>query len=386
MRRLPLPLLALLALSACNDPAGLPSAPRLHPAIVDLQAGAGTSCALIEDGSLWCWGLNPGEFQNGDPTPVRIAIPGPVTSFALARGGYSLCATDSAGAAWCQGYWFRIDQGASYGAVPTILEDTLPLGGLSTYFGHACGLMLNGEAVCWGSNLFGKRGQGIPDTLSLGDATPNRVAGGNQFRSITAGGDHTCGIRVDGTLACWGLESLVGSDWAQVLTGAACFYDDLTCVWTPAILALSQVEQVSAGAIHTCARAGAVWCWGGFGGTPLGDGTGLPHLRPHQVQLPESAIDITAGGRHSCAVGRSGRAYCWGVGPETGHHGTLGRPAAVETDLRFTRLSAGSSHTCGVAEDQAVYCWGSSYEGELGTADTAASYVPLEVPRPWESN
>ena len=52
---------------------------------------------------------------------------------------------------------------------------------------HTCGLKTDGTLACWGEN-------------SYGQATP--PAG--TFSQVSAGDDHTCGVRTDGTLACWG--------------------------------------------------------------------------------------------------------------------------------------------------------------------------------------
>ena len=52
---------------------------------------------------------------------------------------------------------------------------------------HTCGVRIDGTVACWGSSVYG-------------EATP--PAG--QFASISAGAYHNCGVRRDGTVACWG--------------------------------------------------------------------------------------------------------------------------------------------------------------------------------------
>ena len=54
---------------------------------------------------------------------------------------------------------------------------------------HTCGVRSNGSVACWGWN-------------ESGQATP--PAG--SFVSVSAGGGHTCGVRSDGSVACWGYE------------------------------------------------------------------------------------------------------------------------------------------------------------------------------------
>ena len=75
-------------------------------------------------------------------------------------------------------------------------EKTMPPGGefisVSAGDDHTCGVRTDGSVACWGSNTsFGE---------FAGQATP--PAG--QFVSVSAGFDHTCGIRADASVACWG--------------------------------------------------------------------------------------------------------------------------------------------------------------------------------------
>ncbi len=95
---------------------------------------------------------------------------------------------------------------------------------LSASRNHACGLRTNGTLACWGNNIYGQ-------------ATP--PAG--TFSQVSAGAYHTCGLQTEGTLACWGLD-----DYGQATPPAGAF------------------TQVSAGTTHTCGlRTNGYWtCWG----------------------------------------------------------------------------------------------------------------------------
>ncbi len=52
---------------------------------------------------------------------------------------------------------------------------------------HTCGIRANGTLACWGSNVYGES---------------NQSAG--VFAAVTAGAAHSCGLRSDGTAVCWG--------------------------------------------------------------------------------------------------------------------------------------------------------------------------------------
>ncbi|MCC6244832.1 MAG: hypothetical protein IT353_18440 [Gemmatimonadaceae bacterium] len=65
---------------------------------------------------------------------------------------------------------------------------------------HACGLMVTGEAYCWGNSTSGELGIG---TSGGRFATPQRVTGGLNSVSLSLA-DHTCGATVNHNLYCWG--------------------------------------------------------------------------------------------------------------------------------------------------------------------------------------
>jgi alpha-tubulin suppressor-like RCC1 family protein len=65
---------------------------------------------------------------------------------------------------------------------------------------HSCGLATNGDAWCWGSNVYGQLG----DDSNVDSASPVRVAGGHAFVALHAFGSHNCGVTSAGETFCWG--------------------------------------------------------------------------------------------------------------------------------------------------------------------------------------
>lgn len=216
------------------------SAPELLFSAVG--TGATHSCGIMDDASLYCWGL-------GDEGQLDA----PTGSFeALSVGHAHTCAIDEVGDVQC---WGRNDDGQ------TDLEgrfDAVSSGGA-----HTCGLDAEQRVQCVGRNDVGQT-----------DAPDQR------FLSISAGAKHTCGIAIlsdDATgSVCWGelkkeatpeeghLSVISGSGWAcaESSTAVSCFGSDAE--GQHAVPGGLRYDSLTAGARHGCGlnRDGLIQCWG----------------------------------------------------------------------------------------------------------------------------
>jgi len=88
---------------------------------------------------------------------------------------------------------------------------------------------------------------------------------------------------------------------------------------------------------------------------------------------------------HTCGLTTTGAVFCWGDdsdlqlgrGQFTGGNGIGTTPVQVAQGERaggvtFTSVSAGSRHSCAVGSDGNAYCWGSNVLGALGNQLQAA--------------
>jgi alpha-tubulin suppressor-like RCC1 family protein len=219
---------------------------------------------------------------------------------------------------------------------PIVLQDAAPGTYLQVSAGlyHTCAVRSDRTLVCWGHNVWGSRR--LPPAASRRSA-PAYV--------------HSCGLRTDGTLACWGNHDIRSVPPSGTFT------------------------QVSASLYHSCAvrSDGAVTCWGnntyGQSSPPAGAfaqiSTGLYHtcgIRTDgtigcwgwnlygQTTPPAGAFaDVTAGSNYTCAVRSNGTATCWGA---SGY----GQNTAPPGD--YAQVSSSAYHTCAVMSDASVTCWG----------------------------
>ena len=170
-----------------------------------------------------------------------------------------------------------------------------------------------------------------------------RLLGDVEIVAHSTGSNHTCGMRTDGSVACWGSNlHLTGDETGQA---------------TPPE---GELASVSAGESHTCGvrTDGPVECWGDDY-----DGQSTP---------PEGEFaSVSAGGAHTCGLRNDGAVVCWGSNTD-GFDRDYGQARPPEGE--FASVSFGGSHTCGMRSGVTVACWGNDDLGEATppVADTPA--------------
>jgi alpha-tubulin suppressor-like RCC1 family protein len=243
---------------------------------------------------------------------------------------------------------------------------------------HTCGIRTSGRLYCWGSDEHGQLGDGGANT---DQSVPTEVAGGvTNWAAVAAGGHHTCARRTGGRLFCWGDDEYGG-------LGDGYPFADQT-VPTEVAGGATNWAAVTAGQFHTCARRtnGRLFCWGNNDRGELGDGGPNTPL-PYPSQVAGNATDwltVTAGGYHTCARRTGGRLFCWGYDL----HGQLGDGGA-NTDQRlptelagggWVTVSAGYAHTCARKSSGRLFCWGADGSSQLGDGGTDADRsTPTQV-------
>jgi alpha-tubulin suppressor-like RCC1 family protein len=354
-----------------------------------ISAGNYHSCALLTDGAVECWGFggngrlgygNTSKVGDGSPD-LSVASAGPVdlgghTAVAITAGGAHTCALRDDGDALCWGYGF--DGQLGYGNASNVGDGGITFTGaapnqsvasagpvdlgaghiakaISAGSLHTCAILDDRTVRCWG---FGGNGQlGYGNARNVGDGCgpppanastpppcpspdpsapapdpsvasvgPVDLGAGDTATAISAGGVHTCAIRDDGSVVCWGYggdgrlgygnSSSVGDGPPDPSVGSV----------GPVGLGGHTAKAISAGENHTCAILddGTVRCWGygaggqlGYGNTSnVGDGPPDPSVASvGPVDLGgHTAVAISAGTSHTCALLDNGTVRCWGLG------------------------------------------------------------------------
>lgn len=264
---------------------------RVQPAegdrFVQIVAGRVQTCGLTESGSVACWPETPSEVPPQDgkyralaashTSLCAIGVDDSVICWGSSeepeawsgRGirrlviGYADSCAEVQNNLWeCTGTW---DEQRGELPAPDNMHFTEVVAGL----GHYCGLREDGTAACWGDNGYGQA-----------------EAPGVTFSSLAGGAEglHSCGVQTDGVTVCWASR------------GGDAGLDEVLAPPTDA-----RFESIALGHYQSCGidREGNQQCWG------EGSSEDAPTIGPFAA--------TTLGASHGCALRLDGSAVCWGV-------------------------------------------------------------------------
>lgn len=328
--------------------------------------------------NLYCWGVNTNG-QVGDGTTTTKLIPTPVmgnTVWGKVNADIDACALTSGGNAYCWGLdtTERMGNGSTPGAsrVPYAVSTAFTWKQIDTASGHTCAIKSDDTLYCWGSGGSGRLGTGNASNQS----TPTAIDGSNTWIKITTGAMHTCGIRSNGAVYCWGegANGRLGNGGTGDIFSPGTIVGGFTWI------------DIGAGTDFTCGirNNGAAYCWGNntleghLGTGVLGDSD-----TPALVAGGLTWTKLSVGYAHTCGITNTGAAYCWGAGANgrLGNGGTSNQlsPVAVSGGIEFSEISAGGKGTCGISTTGTAYCWGNGSTGGLGSGTTSSASSPVLV-------
>jgi len=326
-----------------------------------IAVGDDFACGITRRGRVWCWGndafgqLGSGSVGGSSHIPVRVALDPELVPVAITAGSHHACVLLDDGQARCWGDNRSGELGAAtespFSAAPIPAAPGVRFAALSAGHrpsrdarddegAHTCGLAVDGRLLCWGNNRVGQLGDGSRQSTP----SPVEPAGGHSFTRVAAGAGFTCALDDEGMLYCWG-EGPLGTP--RAIDDAAMQQSDVPR------LAHSGLP----GPLHpplSCGKNGPT-------------GVGIPFA------------EVTAGWRHACAVTSDHLVYCWGsnVGAALGNSGYRQNGPGVDfkpvrvldpTDLPClvpllaAGATAGSTASCAIDEEGQAVCWGQEFE------------------------
>jgi alpha-tubulin suppressor-like RCC1 family protein len=326
-----------------------------------LAAGSGTTCALLSDGTLKCWGAGRyGQLGYGNTHSIGDdELPSSV-------GPISVTTT------------------------PGVTVQRVA-GGLI----HTCALLSDGSLKCWGGSCCNGYGAGIGDDELPSAVEPLRISTTSNVavRELALNGASSCVLLVDGSVKCWG-----ANEFGELGYGNTTRVVTPSSVGTVSVTATSgvRVTQLVAGYQHVCALLSdsSVKCWGyaqygqlGYGNTRnIGDNE-LPSSVGSVRITTAPGVRVTrlaAGAHHTCALLSNDTVHCWGLNNfgQLGYGNTrnigddeLPASAGVVSitttpGVTVKQLALGDYHTCALLSNSSIQCWGENSLGQLGYRET----------------
>lgn len=328
---------------------------------VELAAGWGHTCALLENMTMKCWGSNQslqlGTSDSTSDLQVPTLVPNLSNITSIAAGASATCAI---------------------------------VGGVGAKIGDA------GGVKCWGNNgpqdLFS--GESAPYLGRATITTTTHVPGyvrssgadlSSDVARISVGQDYGCAVMTNKTAKCWG-----DNTQDKLGVGSVAAYN-VARLGAVDVGGLTGIAAMSTGSSHACAilETTEMKCWGSFDSGQLGadkdfmqiaaDYTGgkytVKEKRGSALNF-SPATSVDASQSRTCAL-RSGQAACWGGGD-----GYIIAPVAVVGVSDATVIEAGNTFTCVSNSTNAVSCWGTNNVGQLGNgvkidSDVAVSVKPV---------
>lgn len=253
---------------------------------------------------------------------------------------------------------------------------------LSVGTDFSCAVSQSGDVYCWGKNDVGQLGTSTPAISDGGYYTalnPVRLPGITGVTAIASGVAHSCALRSDGSVWCWGRNSLGQA-------GVSDFADQLVPV---KVSGLPPVAAVVAGGTASCAvtNGAEVWCWGDFsylsGKLVSGRQEALRAIPARVDGLPAVAT-LALNADNACAVAVSGRVYCWGYSGygQIGDNNVSSYPAVPQAVLGLndaTAIAVQYDSACAIRASGGLACWGSVPLINTTGGTVTSSPVPIAV-------
>jgi alpha-tubulin suppressor-like RCC1 family protein len=218
-----------------------------------------------------------------------------------------------------------------------------------------------------------------PDQAPLPDLAPCT----STVLDVSAGARASCAVRPDGTLFCWGANTVFGQlGYGNTMSSSSP---------APVVGLGASVAEAQIGVYNACARKrdDSFFCWGANSYGELGNGS----MASSPLPVPMSGIGasgkrIFAGQEVLCGIAADDSAWCLGsnqygqlgLGLPTGASSGVGTPTSIVGFGAALRVSMDYAFVCWLKAGGAVVCAGRNDHGQLGDGNAGTdSNVPVPV-------
>jgi hypothetical protein len=364
------------------------------PHYTHVAVGRWHACAVVNDGTVTCWGNGfGGDLLERPNYDVRIQIDNIDNAVAVTSGVDFSCFLLSDHTARCVGdntngqlgttadfgFAQQRDEPIAWEVVgPDGTERLENISALVAGANHCCAVV-GDRAYCWGFNGHGTLGRG--EAAGYDDSPiPAPVVGVDGIglltgvSAVSAGAGFSCAVVADGEVRCWGGHRFgeLGAFIVSADTPEPSLW--LSIMPTPIVVRgadgaerLTGVSAISTGENHSCVIVdGGVLCWGYNSHGQLG-------MAPELYGLPFAGFETSPGvalrgvkaiatGTYDTCILAEGfeSALCWGdaygLDDENGHT-VPGSYSQVPGTSGLQALTQGEDPVCGIHRDGSALCW-----------------------------
>lgn len=332
-----------------------------------ISSGEYHNIAIKSDGTLWAWGSNEkgqlgdGSYSDKSKIPVKIGndsdwkevFCGISNSFAIKNDG----------TLWAWGSNENFSLGIQ-GAGPVGVGVPRKVGSdsdwkyISAGFNHTLGLKIDGSLWSWGRTI--ALGLGSSNTVKT---LPTRIGNENNWKNIASGHAFSLAIKDNGSLWSWGnnvkLQLGLGVTSSKSVPTRVGLDND----WV----------NIAGGEVHSLAIKidGTLWAWGYNDEYQLGIDSVFPRNIPTQIGNDNNWKDIDASERFSGGLKTDGTLWVWGessygsfgLGYTSGYERT---PFRVGLESNWKYISLGKWHSSTMKNDNTIWLSGSNEFGQIG--------------------
>lgn len=240
---------------------------------------------------------------------------------------------------------------------------------------HSAALKTDGTLWTWGYNGYGNLGD---NTRTFRSSPVQTIAGGTNWKQVSSQRTGSSGIKIDGTLWCWGYNSH-GQLGDNTITHRSSPVQTVAfgTNWT----------QVSSGAFNTAGikSDGTLWLWGKNDNGQLGDNTITKRSSPVQtIAFGTNWKQISCGYQATAAVKTDGTLWVWGqnINGQLGDNTFASKSSPVQTiagGSNWKQVSCGAAHMAAIKTDGTLWIWGDNTNGQLGDNTTTTRLSPVQT-------